>query len=82
MRSKGYSSWFVCTYVCVSVLICRLTHWNHKREISKDSSQYKNQLIVSCVAASCYQIGFVHNKLNFGYAYKEVIGYAYKEVIG
>ena len=27
-------------YVCVSALICRLTHWNHKREIPTDSSQY------------------------------------------
>ena len=32
----------VCVCVCVSALICRLTHWNHKREIPTDSSQYGN----------------------------------------
>ena len=28
--------------VCVSALICRLTHWNQKREIPTNSSQYGN----------------------------------------
>ena len=28
--------------VCVSAQICRLTHWNHKKEILTDSSQYGN----------------------------------------
>ena len=32
----------VCMYVCVFVLICHLTHWNHKRVIPTDSSQYGN----------------------------------------
>ena len=38
--SEGYCSCPVCVYVCVcvSALICRLTHWNHKREIPTDSS--------------------------------------------
>ena len=34
--------YLVCMYVCVFALICRLTHWNHKREIPTDSSQYGN----------------------------------------
>ena len=41
-RSNGYCSCPVCVYVCVcvcvSTLICRLTHWNHKRDIPTDSS--------------------------------------------
>ena len=32
----------VYVYVCVFALICRLTHWNHKSEVPKDSSQYGN----------------------------------------
>ena len=31
-----------CVYVCVFTLICHLTHWNHKRELPTDSSQYRN----------------------------------------
>ena len=34
----------VCMCVCVSTHICRLTHWNHKREISTDSAQYRDRL--------------------------------------
>ena len=34
----------VCVCVCVSALICRLTHWIHKREIPTDSSQYRNNV--------------------------------------
>ena len=30
--------------LCVFALICHLTHWNHKREIPTDSSQYGNDL--------------------------------------
>ena len=41
-RSEGYFSCPVCVYVCVSALIFRLTHWNHKSEIPTDSSQYRN----------------------------------------
>ena len=29
---------YVCMYVCVSTHTCRLTHWNHKREIPTDSA--------------------------------------------
>ena len=34
----------VCVYVgvCVPILIFHLTHWNHKREIPTDSSQYRS----------------------------------------
>ena len=32
----------VCMYVCVSTHTCRLTHWNHKREIPTDSAQYRD----------------------------------------
>ena len=46
-------SWFPCMYVCVYVcmcvcvfaLICRLTHWNHKRGIPMASSQYGNYFL-------------------------------------
>ena len=31
--------------VCVFALICHLTHWNHKREIATDSSQYGNYFL-------------------------------------
>ena len=31
--------------ICVSILICRLTQWNHKREILTDSSQIGTILI-------------------------------------
>ena len=44
-RSEGYCSCHVCVCMCVSALICRLTHWNHKREIPTDSSQYRNHFI-------------------------------------
>ena len=33
---------WVCICVCVFTLICRVTHWNHKREVPTDSSQYRN----------------------------------------
>ena len=46
VRSEGYCSCPVCVcmyvYMCVSALICRHTHWNHKRKIPTDSSQYRN----------------------------------------
>ena len=29
--------------VCVSIHTCRLTHWNHKREIPTDSAQYRDR---------------------------------------
>ena len=38
MCVQYYSTWFV----CVSTLICHLTHLNHKRDILTDSSQYVN----------------------------------------
>ena len=45
-RSEGYCSCpvcvCVCVCVCVSTVICRLTHWNHKREIPTESLQYRN----------------------------------------
>ena len=48
--SKGYCSCPVCMYVCmyvcmcvVSTHTCRLTHWNHKREIPTDSVQYRDR---------------------------------------
>ena len=48
MRSEGYCScpvcMYVCVYLCVSTHTCRLTHWNHKREIPTDSAQYKDRL--------------------------------------
>ena len=34
---------YVCVYVCVSTHTCRLTHWNHKREIPTDSAQYRDR---------------------------------------
>ena len=47
MRSEGYRScpvcMYVCVYVCVSTHTCRLTHWNHKREIPTDSAQYRDR---------------------------------------
>ena len=50
MRSEGYCScpvlcvcMYVCMYVCVSTHTCRLTHWNHKREIPTDSAQYRDR---------------------------------------
>ena len=33
----------VCMCVCVSTHTCRLTHWNHKREIPTDSAQYRDR---------------------------------------
>ena len=33
----------LCVYVCVSTHTCRLTHWNHKREIPTDSAQYRDR---------------------------------------
>ena len=33
---------YVCMYVCVSTHTCRLTHWNHKREMPTDSAQYRD----------------------------------------
>ena len=35
----------VCMYVhvCVSTQTCHLTHWNHKREIPTDSTQYRDR---------------------------------------
>ena len=53
MRAEGYSSWFVGMYVCVSALICRLTHWNHKREIPTDSSQYRNHFKLPIFLKMC-----------------------------
>ena len=43
-HSEGYIvlGLCVCVFVCVSALICCFTHWNHKREIPTDSSQYGN----------------------------------------
>ena len=48
MRSEGYLlcmyvCMYVCMCVCVSTYTCRLTHWNHKREIPTDSAQYKDK---------------------------------------
>ena len=47
MRSEGYCScpvcMYVCVYVCVSTHTCRLTHWNHKREIPTDCVQYRDR---------------------------------------
>ena len=43
-HSEGYCSCSVCC-MCLFALICCLTHWNHKREIPMDSSQYRNHLI-------------------------------------
>ena len=34
---------YVCMYVCVSTPTCRLTHWNHKREIPTDSAQHRDR---------------------------------------
>ena len=34
---------YVCMCVCVSTHTCRLTHWNHKREIPTDSAQYRDR---------------------------------------
>ena len=35
----------VCMYVCMCAThTCRLTHWNHKREIPTDSAQYRDRL--------------------------------------
>ena len=45
-HSEGYCSCLVCMCVGVSTLICRLTHWNHKRDIPTDSLQYRNHFIV------------------------------------
>ena len=33
----------VCMCVYVSTHTCRLTHWNHKREIPTDSAQYRDR---------------------------------------
>ena len=33
----------LCVCVCVSTHTCRLTHWNHKREIPTDSAQYRDR---------------------------------------
>ena len=38
-----YVCMYVCMYVCVSTHTCRLTHWNHKREIPTDSAQYRDR---------------------------------------
>ena len=42
MRAARVTVVVPCVYVCVSTLICCLTHWNHKREIPMDSLQYSN----------------------------------------
>ena len=33
----------VCVCMCVHTYTCRLTHWNHKREIPTDSAQYSDR---------------------------------------
>ena len=34
---------YVCMCVCVPTHICRLTHWNQKREIPTDSVRYRDR---------------------------------------
>ena len=38
-----YVCMYVCMCVCVSTHTCRITHWNHKREIPTDSAQYRDR---------------------------------------
>ena len=43
-----YVCMYICVYVCVSTHTCRLTHWNHKREIPTDSAQYRDRFKFAC----------------------------------
>ena len=53
MHSEGYCSCPVCMYVCVSTHTCRLTHWNHKREIPTDSAQYRDRFKFCRFSSKC-----------------------------